>query len=381
MPVDPRHVSATTIAHYADAADAFREGTRDHDVSQNIAALLRNIRGAAPFTILDLGCGPGRDLAAFTAFGHVAIGIEGAARLAEMARAATGCEVWEQDFLALHLPAARFDGIFANASLFHVPRRPPAGIHPTAVIAATAKIASPVSIGAYTVIGDDVEIGPDATIHPHVTIYPGVRIGAGFVAHAGVVVREDVRIGDRVVLHPGVVLGGDGFGFVPGPRGAVKILQTGTVIIEHDVEIGANTTIDRATLGATVVREGAKLDNLVMVGHNCEVGAHSFLAAQVGLAGSTKLGRGVQMGGQAGAAGHLTIGDGAQIVAQSGVPSSVAAGHTVGGYPAVEVTRWRRASAALLRLPELLQRVRRLERAAATITGRPRRRDDAADGE
>jgi len=177
------------------------------------------------------------------------------------------------------------------------------------------------------------------------------------------------------VLHPGVVLGADGFVFAPSPRGAVKIPQICTVIVEDDVEIGANTTIDRATLGATVVRAGAKLDNLVMVGHNCEVGAHSFLAAQVGLAGSTKVGRGVQMGGQAGAAGHLTIGDGAQIVAQSGVPNSVAPGAIVGGYPAVEVTRWRRASAALLRLPEILQRVRRLERAAGIAKRERGRRD------
>jgi UDP-3-O-[3-hydroxymyristoyl] glucosamine N-acyltransferase len=254
---------------------------------------------------------------------------------------------------------------FARAlALFHQPRPAAPGIHPTAVMAPNAHLVAPVSVGAYAVIGDDVEIGPGATIFPHVTIYPGVRIGANFVAHAGVVVREDVRIGDRVVLHPGVVIGADGFGFVPTAEGAVKIPQTGTVVIEDDVEIGANTTVDRATLGATIVRRRAKLDNLVMVGHGCEVGPDSFLAAQVGLAGSTKLGRGVQMGGQAGAAGHLTIGDGVQIVAQSGVPSSVPAGQVIGGYPAVEVTRWRRASAALLRLPELLHRVRRLERGA-----------------
>jgi UDP-3-O-[3-hydroxymyristoyl] glucosamine N-acyltransferase len=253
---------------------------------------------------------------------------------------------------------------FARAlALFYRPRPAAPGIHPTAVVAPSARIAEPVSVGAYAVIGEEVEIGPRAVMHPHVTIYSGVRIGADFVAHAGVVVREDVRIGDRVVLHPGVVLGADGFGFVPMPEGAVKIPQTGTVVIEDDVEIGANTTIDRATLGATIVRQRAKLDNLVMVGHGCEVGSDSFLAAQVGLAGSTKLGRGVQMGGQAGAAGHLTIGDGVRIVAQSGVPSSVPPDQTIGGYPAVEVTRWRRASAALLRLPELLHRVRRLERA------------------
>ena len=260
--------------------------------------------------------------------------------------------------------------------LFHVPRQPPPGIHPTAVVAADARIAEPASIGAYAVIGDGVEIGAGATIHPHVTIYPGVRIGRSFTAHAGVVVREDVVIGDRVVLHSGVVLGADGFGFAPTPQGAVKIPQTGNVVVEDDVEIGANTTVDRATLGATMIRRGAKLDNLVMVGHNCEVGAHSFLAAQVGLAGSTKIGRGVQMGGQAGAAGHLTIGDGVQVVAQSGVPNSVPAGRIVGGYPAMEVTRWRRISAALLRLPELLQRVRRLER---TVAGRSTPDDRGGD--
>ena len=252
---------------------------------------------------------------------------------------------------------------FARAlTLFHRPVMPPLGIHPTAVVAPSASIAEPVSIGAYAVVGDDVEIGSGATIHPHVTIYPGVTIGRDFVAHAGVVLREHVRIGDRVVLHPGVVVGADGFGFAPSPEGAVKIPQVGIVVIEDDVEIGANTTIDRATLEATIIRRGAKLDNLVMVAHNCEIGAHSFLAAQVGIAGSTKVGRGVQMGGQAGVAGHVVIGDGVQVAAQSGVPSSVPAGKVVGGYPAVEASVWRRTSAALLRLPELLRRVRRLER-------------------
>jgi len=261
---------------------------------------------------------------------------------------------------------------FARAlAIFHHPLQPPTGIHPTAVVAASAAIAEPVSIGPYAVIGDDVVIGPGAVIHPHVTIYAGVRIGRDFVAHAGVVVREHARIGDRVLLHPGVVLGADGFGFAPGPQGAVKIPQAGIVVVEDDVEIGANTTIDRATLEATIIRRGAKLDNLVQVAHNCDVGAHSFLAAQVGIAGSTKIGRGVQMGGQVGLAGHLEIGDGVQVAAQSGVPNSVPAGRIVGGYPAVEVGVWRRTSAALLRLPELLKRVRRLERRLGIGSGSP----------
>lgn len=261
---------------------------------------------------------------------------------------------------------------FAQAlTLFHRPLRPPPGIHPTAVVAPSARIAEPVSIGPYAVVGDDVVLGPGATIHPHVTLYPGVHVGRDFVAHAGVVVREHVRIGDRVVLHSGVVIGADGFGFAPSPTGAVKIPQTGIVVIEDDVEVGANATVDRATLEATIIRRGAKLDNLVMIAHNCEVGAHSFLAAQVGIAGSTKIGRGVQMGGQAGAAGHLTIGDGVQVAAQSGVPNSVPAGKTIGGYPAVEVGLWRRTSAAILRLPELLRRVRRLERRLGLEGGDP----------
>ena len=285
---------------------------------------------------------------------------------AQLAATRASAAIVATDAAELPIATLRADNpylCFARALvIFHRPLCPPAGIHPTAVVAPSASIAEPVSIGAYAVIGDDVVIGPGATIHPHVTLYSGVRIGRDFVAHAGVVVREHVRIGDRVVLHPGVVLGADGFGFASGPEGAVKIPQTGIVVLEDDVEIGANTTVDRATLEATIIRRGAKLDNLVMVAHNCEVGADSFLAAQVGIAGSTKIGRGVQMGGQVGVAGHLVLGDGVQVVAQSGVPNSVPAGRVIGGYPAVDVSVWRRTSAALLRLPELLRRVRRLER-------------------
>jgi len=285
---------------------------------------------------------------------------------AQLAATRASAVIVAKDAADLPMATLRADNpylCFAEAlALFHRPVRPPAGIHPTAVVAPSARIAEPASVGAYAVIGDDVVIGPGATIHPHVMLYAGVQIGRDFVAHAGVVVREHVRIGDRVVLHAGVVIGADGFGFAPSPKGAVKIPQVGIVILEDDVEIGANTTVDRATLEATIIRRGAKLDNLVMIAHNCEVGAHSFLAAQVGIAGSTKIGRGVQMGGQVGAAGHLTIGDGAQIAAQSGINNSVPAGRTVGGYPAVDIALWRRMMAAGARLPDLFKRVRRLER-------------------
>jgi UDP-3-O-[3-hydroxymyristoyl] glucosamine N-acyltransferase len=254
--------------------------------------------------------------------------------------------------------------VFAKTlELFYTPPPLPHGIHPTAVIARTARVPNDANIGAYCVIGDDVVLGDGARLDAHVVIYPQVRIGESFRAHAHVVVRERVSIGRRVTLHSGCIIGSDGFGYVMAEGGARKIVQAGNVVIEDDVEIGANTTIDRATVGATVIHRGAKLDNLVMVAHGCSIGEGAALAAQVGLSGSTRVGRFVRMGGQVGSAGHLSIGDGAQVAAQSGVPNDVPAGATVGGYPAVDIHVWRRLSAALPRLPDLLRRVRRLESA------------------
>ena len=268
----------------------------------------------------------------------------------------------------VRIPTLRSDDpylTFAQAiELFYVPPNVPEGIHPTAVIAASAQIGAGAAIGPYAVIGDDVVIGDGARIDAHVVIYPEVRIGDAFRAFAGVTVRERVSIGHRVTLQSGCVIGGDGFGYVFGRDGtAHRIVQAGTVVIEDDVEIGANSTVDRSAVGATIIRHGAKLDNLVMVAHGCCIGESAALAAQVGLSGSTRVGRFARIGGQAGAAGHLTIGDGAQIAAQSGVPNDVPAGATVGGYPAMDIRLWRRASAAFPRLPELLRRVRRLESA------------------
>jgi UDP-3-O-[3-hydroxymyristoyl] glucosamine N-acyltransferase len=256
---------------------------------------------------------------------------------------------------------------FAQAlELFYVPPPLPSGIHPTAVIAASASIGRDAAIGPSCVIGEEVTIGDDARLDAHVVVYPQARIGSAFRAYAHVVVRERVVIGDRVTLHSGCVIGGDGFGYVIGTDGSTrKIVQAGTVVIEDDVEIGANTTVDRSAVGATVIRRGAKLDNLVMVAHGCSIGEGSALAAQVGLSGSTRVGRFVRMGGQVGTAGHMSIGDGAQVAAQSGVPHDVPAGSVVGGYPAVDIRLWRRMSAAATRLPELLRRVRQIENALA----------------
>jgi len=253
---------------------------------------------------------------------------------------------------------------FARAlEIFYTPLRPDSGIHPTAVVADGAEIGPDASIGAYAVIGKGCKIGSAVAMHPHVVLYPNVSVGDQCVLHSFVIVREYCQIGNRVVLQNGVVVGSDGFGFAPTKDGTFyKICQTGRVVIEDDVEVGANTTIDRAAVGDTVIRQGAKLDNLVQIGHGAQVGEHSVLAAQVGLAGSTKLGRGVWVGGQAGFAGHLEVGDKAIITAQSGTSHDIPAGTVVSGSPAFENAAWLRSVAAFPKLPNLMRKLRDLER-------------------
>lgn len=280
-----------------------------------------------------------------------------------------------EDIPAVEIPSLRTVDpylAFAHAlELFFEPCVPEPGVHPTAVVAPSAHLAPGVSVGPCAVVGERCRVGPGTVIHPHVVLYPGVELGRECVLHSGVAVREGCRIGDRVVLQNGVVVGGDGFGFAPTRDGSwTKIPQAGKVVIEDDVEVGANSTVDRAAVGDTVIRRGAKLDNLVQVGHGAEVGAHSVLAAQAGLAGSTRLGRGVMVGGQAGFAGHLEVGDGAVITAQSGTSHDVPAGSAVSGSPAFPSSAWLRASAAFARLPELVRKVRALEGEVRALGGR-----------
>ena len=252
--------------------------------------------------------------------------------------------------------------------LFYEPSRPPRGIHPTASVAPSATIGSHPSIGAYAVVGEDVEIGDNVALHAHAVIYEGCVIGDDFTAHSHVSVRERTRIGDRVTLHNGVVIGGDGFGFARGNDGRHhKIVQSGITVIEDDVEIQSLTSIDRAALGETRVKRGAKIDSLCQVGHACVVGEDNIICGQTGLAGSTVLEENVIMAGQTGSAGHLTIGKNAIVWAQTGIPNDVAPNSVVSGYPAIDSRDWLRASAVYPRLPELLKTVRALERRIAEL--------------
>ena len=250
---------------------------------------------------------------------------------------------------------------FARAlELFYQPPTYQPGIHPTAVIAPTAQVGPGAHIGAYAVVMDHVVLGANATIFPHVVIYPHAKIGSNFFAHAHAVVREHCTLGDHVTLQNGAVIGADGFGFarqIPAEAGKAwyKILQTGPAVLEDHVEVQANATVDRASVGETRIHAGAKIDNLVQVGHGCTVGEDSLLCAQVGLAGSTHVGRNVIFAGQAASAGHNHIGDGVVVTAQSGVGGNVAPGLTVSGSPAFDNVKWLRAVALFQRLPELLR--------------------------
>jgi UDP-3-O-[3-hydroxymyristoyl] glucosamine N-acyltransferase len=267
-----------------------------------------------------------------------------------------------------YLAFARAVGLFAPDD------RPAAGVHALTAIAPDARLGAGVAIGAFVAIGAGASIGDRTAVYPNVTIGPGVRIGDDCVIHANVSIRERVAIGHRVVLQDGVVLGGDGYGFVRRRDGThEKIPQVAAVVVEDDVEIGANTTVDRPAVGETRIKAGAKIDNLVQIAHGVSVGRNALMAAQVGISGSTTIGDDVIFGGQVGVGGHLTIGQGAVAVGQSGVTNSLEPGARVAGYPAIDNQTWRRASVLFKHLPELKRRLDALEKELAALKKDPTR--------
>jgi UDP-3-O-[3-hydroxymyristoyl] glucosamine N-acyltransferase len=249
---------------------------------------------------------------------------------------------------------------FARAiELFYQPPKYAADIHPTAVVHPSAKIGNNAHLGPYVVIERDVEIGDNAVLLPHVVIYPGVQIGDNFFAHAHSVVREHCQLGNNVILQNGVVVGSDGFGFAKDDVGHwYKILQSGPTIVGDNVEVQANSCIDRASVGETRIASGVKIDNLVQVGHGSTVGEDTLLCAQVGLAGSTEIGKKAILAGQVGVAGHCRVGDAVVITAQSGTHGDIPAGSMISGSPAFDHKQWLRCTAVFPKLPEIARAAR-----------------------
>lgn len=247
------------------------------------------------------------------------------------------------------------------------PRRPAPGVHPTAIVHETARIDTAASVGPGAVIEGGVVIGAGSVIGAHAVICKECRIGADVTIHPHATLYPAVEVGDRSIVHSGARVGKEGFGYVWKDGGHRKIPQVGGCVIEEDVEIGTNVTIDRGSIGDTVIGAGTKIDNLVHLGHNVQIGQHVLLISQVGISGSTAVGNGAVLAGQAGVAGHLTIGDGAQVGAQAGVISDVPAGATYSGYPARPHLEALRAQAGMFKLPKLVERLKRLE---AAVFGR-----------
>ncbi len=269
---------------------------------------------------------------------------------------------------------------FARAlELFYQPPRPAAGIHRLAAIAPTAKIGDNASIGPFVAIGENVTIGRNAVLHPNVVVYEGATIGDDVTLHSHSVVREFCRLGNRVILQNGVVVGGDGFGFAKrSDNSHHKIVQSGVTIIEDDVEVQSLTSVDRASIGETRIRRGAKVDSLVQIGHACVVGEDNIICSQTGLAGSTILEKNVLLAGQVGISGHLTVHEGAIVYAQSGVGHDVPANTRISGSPAFDASEWLRAIMAFKSLPEILKTVRQLKKQAMNEPKAPRSRPPLA---
>lgn len=246
-----------------------------------------------------------------------------------------------------------YESLAKLLNLYEMSKPKKTGIDPLAYIAPTAKIGENVYIAPFACVGDNAEIGDNTSLHPHATVGSGAKIGHDCILYPNVTVYHDCRVGNHCILHAGSVVGADGFGFAPSPEGYEKIPQIGITILEDNVEIGANTCIDRATMGATIIRKGVKLDNLIQIAHNVEVGSNTVMASQVGIAGSTKVGEWCMFGGQVGLAGHIKIGNKVNLGAQSGVPGSIKDGQNLIGTPPMEMKSYFKSSAIFRKLPDM----------------------------
>lgn len=255
-----------------------------------------------------------------------------------------------------------YESLAKLMNLYEQSRPKQTGIDPLAYVAPTAKIGKNVYIAPFACVGDNAEIGDNTALHSHATVGNGAKVGNDCILYPHVTVYHDCRVGNRCILHAGSVVGADGFGFAPSPEGYEKIPQIGIAILEDDVEIGAHTCIDRATMGATIIRKGVKLDNLIQIAHNVEVGSHTVMASQVGIAGSTKVGQWCMFGGQVGVAGHITIGDKVNLGAQSGVPGSIKDGKNLIGTPPIELKNYFKSSVLFRKLPDMATELNNLKK-------------------
>lgn len=277
---------------------------------------------------------------------------------------APGSESYGRNVIVVANPYLAFAKLL---TLFYVQPHPPRGVMPEACIGIGVALGENVSIYPGVIVGDNVTLGDRCVIHPGAVIYAGATIGDDTTIHANAVVRERCRVGNRCVIQPGAVIGSDGFGYAPDGSGYYPIPQIGIVVLEDDVEIGANACIDRAALEVTLIRRGTKLDNLVQIAHNCQVGEDCMIVSQVGISGSTKIGNHVTLAGQVGVAGHLSIGDNVIVGAQSGVPGSLPANAGYSGTPAIPHKDWLKSMAVVAKLPDLRKTVVSLEKRIAGL--------------
>ena len=255
-----------------------------------------------------------------------------------------------------------YESLAKLLNLYEMSKPKKTGVDPLAYIAPTAKIGQNVYIAPFACVADGAEVGDNTVLHPHATVGTSAKVGSDCILYPHATVYHDCRVGNHCILHAGSVIGADGFGFAPSPEGYEKIPQIGIVILEDNVEVGANTCIDRATMGATIIRKGVKLDNLIQIAHNVEVGSHTVMASQVGIAGSTKVGEWCMFGGQTGLAGHIKIGNKVNLGAQSGVPGSIKDGQNLIGTPPMELKAYFKSSAVFKKLPDMYHELNNLKK-------------------